>query len=62
MATETTDTQETNEAASGETNEEVMSREIKPNLPVRKNDPRTSVQKTEEYRFANNIPSDRTIP
>ena len=26
------------------------------------NDPRTSVQKTEEYRFANNIPGDQTIP
>jgi hypothetical protein len=39
-----------------------MSQEIKDNFPVRKNDPRTSVQKTEEYRFANNIPGDRTIP
>src|SRR3712207_6022626 len=36
--------------------------EIKDNAPVRKNDPRTSVQKTEEYRFANNIPGDRTVP
>ncbi|MBA2617905.1 MAG: hypothetical protein H0U91_07030, partial [Rubrobacter sp.] len=36
--------------------------EIKDNAPVRKNDPRTSVQKTEEYRFANNIPGDQTIP
>src|SRR5918997_6755170 len=36
--------------------------DIKDNAPVRKNDPRTSVQKTEEYRFANNIPADQTIP
>ncbi|MBA2512539.1 MAG: hypothetical protein H0V28_13805, partial [Rubrobacteraceae bacterium] len=36
--------------------------EIKDNAPVRKNDPRTSVQKTEEYRFANNIPGGQTIP
>ena len=36
--------------------------QIKDNAPVRKNDPRTSVQKTEEYRFANNIPGDQTIP
>ena len=36
--------------------------EIKDNFPVRKNDPRTSVQKNEEYRFANNIPSEQTIP
>ncbi|MDP9440427.1 MAG: hypothetical protein M3P49_17095, partial [Actinomycetota bacterium] len=36
--------------------------DIKDNAPVRKNDPRTSVQKTEEYRFANNIPGDQTIP
>ena len=36
--------------------------EIADNTPVRKNDPRTSVQKTEEYRFANNIPGDRTVP
>ena len=35
--------------------------EIADNFPVRKNDPRTSVQKTEEYRFANNIPSDQTM-
>src|SRR5215203_1775765 len=32
------------------------------NAPVRKNDPRTSVQKAEEYRFASNIPGDQTIP
>ncbi|MDP9475973.1 MAG: hypothetical protein M3R38_09845, partial [Actinomycetota bacterium] len=38
------------------------SQEIKENFPVRKNDPRTSVQKNEEYRFANNIPGDRTVP
>ncbi|HEY6752249.1 MAG TPA: hypothetical protein VI027_13125, partial [Rubrobacteraceae bacterium] len=36
--------------------------EIADNFPVRKNDPRTSVQKTEEYRFANNIPGDQTVP
>src|SRR5918998_1474292 len=36
--------------------------EVKDNAPVRKNDPRTSVQKTEEYRFASNIPGDQTIP
>lgn len=30
--------------------------------PVEKNDPRTSVQKEEKYRFANNIPGDRTVP
>ena len=36
--------------------------EIKDNAPVRKNDPRTSVQKAEEYRFASNIPGDQTIP
>src|SRR4028119_1963989 len=59
---QTTGSQETNEATSQGANEEAMSQEIEPNLPVRKNDPRTSVQKTEEYRFANNIPSDRTIP
>src|ERR671910_1703768 len=59
---QTTGSQETNEATSQGTNEEAMSQEIKPNLPVRKNDPRTSVQKTEEYRFANNIPGDQTVP
>src|SRR4028119_2138793 len=59
---QTTGSQETNEATSQGANEEAMSQEIEPNLPVRKNDPRTSAQKTEEYRFANNIPSDRTIP
>ena len=32
------------------------------NTPVPKNDPRTSVQKEEEYRFAANIPGDQTIP
>jgi hypothetical protein len=32
------------------------------NTPVRKNDPRTSVQKNEEYRFAANIPREQTIP
>ena len=32
------------------------------NTPVQKNDPRTSVQKEEEYRFAANIPGDQTIP
>ena len=36
--------------------------DIEDNAPVRKNDPRTSVQKTEEYRFASNIPGDQTIP
>ncbi|MGI8912002.1 MAG: hypothetical protein ACR2JR_15860, partial [Rubrobacteraceae bacterium] len=36
--------------------------EIADNAPVRKNDPRTSVQKVEEYRFANNIPGDQTVP
>src|ERR687898_130531 len=36
--------------------------DIGDNTPVRKNDPRTSVQKKEEYRFASNIPGDRTIP
>ncbi|HEX5699365.1 MAG TPA: hypothetical protein VFX77_01855, partial [Rubrobacter sp.] len=36
--------------------------EIEDNAPVRKNDPRTSVQKAEEYRFASNIPGDQTIP
>ena len=36
--------------------------EVKDNAPVRKNDPRTSVQKAEEYRFASNIPGDQTIP
>ncbi|HEX6710239.1 MAG TPA: hypothetical protein VF068_07885, partial [Rubrobacter sp.] len=36
--------------------------EIEDNAPVRKNDPRTSVQKKEEYRFAANIPGDKTIP
>src|SRR5918995_389995 len=36
--------------------------EVKDNAPVRKNDPRTSVQKVEEYRFASNIPGDQTIP
>src|SRR5215203_1607912 len=35
---------------------------IDDNAPVRKNDPRTSVQKAEEYRFATNIPGDQTIP
>src|SRR5215203_1210730 len=35
---------------------------IADNTPVRKNDPRTSVQKKEEYRFAANIPGDKTIP
>src|ERR671913_507117 len=35
---------------------------VKDNAPVRKNDPRTSVQKAEEYRFASNIPGDQTIP
>src|SRR5919199_856579 len=36
--------------------------DIDDNMPVRKNDPRTSVQKKEEYRFASNIPGDQTIP
>src|ERR687898_538360 len=36
--------------------------DIADNTPVRKNDPRTSVQKKEEYRFAANIPGDKTIP
>jgi phage-related protein len=36
--------------------------DISDNTPVRKNDPRTSVQKKEEYRFAANIPGDKTIP
>ncbi|HET7270710.1 MAG TPA: hypothetical protein VFI90_06440, partial [Rubrobacter sp.] len=36
--------------------------DIDDNTPVRKNDPRTSVQKKEEYRFAANIPGDKTIP
>src|ERR671911_559537 len=36
--------------------------DISDNTPVRKNDPRTSVQKAEEYRFASNIPGDKTIP
>jgi hypothetical protein len=62
LAAENTSTEETNGTAAQDGNREVMSQEIKPNLPVRKNDPRTSVQKNEEYRFANNIPSDRSIP
>src|ERR687897_990540 len=36
--------------------------DISDNTPVTKNDPRTSVQKKEEYRFAANIPGDKTIP
>src|SRR5215203_2630566 len=36
--------------------------DVDDNAPVRKNDPRTSVQKAEEYRFASNIPGDQTIP
>src|SRR5215203_4055679 len=36
--------------------------DMEDNAPVRKNDPRTSVQKVEEYRFASNIPGDQTIP
>src|SRR5918911_8054 len=36
--------------------------DVDDNSPVRKNDPRTSVQKKEEYRFASNIPGDQTIP
>ena len=36
--------------------------DVQDNAPVRKNDPRTSVQKAEEYRFASNIPGDQTIP
>src|ERR671913_513634 len=36
--------------------------DISDNTPVRKNDPRTSVQKKEEYRFAANIPGDKTMP
>ena len=35
--------------------------EVADNTPVRKNDPRTSVQKPEKYRFAANIPADKTI-
>src|SRR5215211_9086867 len=38
------------------------SQEVKDNVPVRKNDARTSVQKSEEYRYASNIPGDRTVP
>src|SRR5215207_8570287 len=34
--------------------------EVADNTPVKKNDPRTSVQKPEKYRFAANIPSDKT--
>jgi hypothetical protein len=35
--------------------------EVADRTPVRKNDPRTSVQKPEKYRFAANIPADKTI-
>src|SRR5918999_2188343 len=35
--------------------------EVADNTPVRKRDPRTSVQKPEKYRFAANIPADKTI-
>jgi hypothetical protein len=35
--------------------------EVADNTPVRKNDPRTSVQKPEKYRFAANIPHDKTM-
>ena len=35
--------------------------EVADNTPVKKNDPRTSVQKPEKYRFAANIPADKTI-
>src|SRR4028119_1271243 len=60
-AASTQEGQQGNEV-SPETNAEALSKEIAPNAPVRKNDPRTSVQKNEEYRFANNIPGDRTVP
>ncbi len=40
----------------------LTNQEIADNAPVRKNDPRTSVQKAEEYRFANNIPGGQTMP
>src|SRR5215217_2711186 len=35
--------------------------EVADNTPVKKNDPRTSVQKPEKYRFAANIPADKTV-
>src|SRR5215211_5957510 len=48
--------------AQGEQQDEAGLQEVKDNVPVRKNDPRTSVQKNEEYRYASNIPGDRTVP
>src|SRR5215218_7537802 len=52
--------QEIAEMQEAEMQEEMA--DIGDNTPVRKNDPRTSVQKKEEYRFAANIPGDKTIP
>lgn len=46
----------------GRQEQNLTEQEIADNAPVRKNDPRTSVQKAEEYRFASNIPGDQTIP
>ena len=64
--TQQEDTQQAGQPPDTEENtryeQNMTEQEIADNTPVRKNDPRTSVQKTEEYRFANNIPGDRTVP
>jgi hypothetical protein len=56
------DTQQQGNGAGSWQQDSSATQEIKDNFPVRKNDPRTSVQKNEEYRFANNIPGDQTMP
>ena len=64
--TQQEDTQQAGQPPDTEENtryeQNLTEQEIADNAPVRKNDPRTSVQKVEEYRFANNIPGDRTVP
>jgi hypothetical protein len=56
--------QQTSDQASQNQSQQVDDRtaqEVADNTPVKKNDPRTSVQKPEKYRFAANIPADKTI-
>ena len=69
-----TDTQQTNaqqynkqqsggqDSGEQQSHDQAMDEVRDDNTPVLKDDPRTSVQKNEEYRFAANIPGDQTIP
>jgi hypothetical protein len=59
---QTTENQQGAQQQGARQEQNLTEQEIADNAPVRKNDPRTSVQKKEEYRFAANIPGDQTIP